>query len=151
MYDGSNTMEVYLYLKSSPKWTLLTGGGFPPNDDSGTQIHCLVVLSSSTIVSKFAVFIYKELWKKEERVGKAHPFLNCWCLKMVHIRMSHMTPPRREAGKCSSGSWLLPTNTLYYRSGSMTLWWTINFSAIYLSCEETTVTPEEEKQLEAMV
>lgn len=82
-------MEVYLSLMSSPKWILLIGGVFPPNCDSGTQIQCLVVLSSSTMVSKFAVFICCELWKEEEEVGKAHPFLNCWCLKMIHITSRH--------------------------------------------------------------
>lgn len=81
-------MEVYLSLMSSPKWIVLTGGVFPPNCDSGTQIQCLVVLSSSTMVSKIAVFICCELWKEEE-VGNAHPFLNCWCLKMSHITSCH--------------------------------------------------------------
>lgn len=82
-------MEVYLSLTSSPKWILLFGGVSPPNCDSESQIQCLVVLSSSTMVSKFAVFICSELWKEGEEVGKAHKFLNCWCLKMNHITSCH--------------------------------------------------------------
>lgn len=74
--------KFILSLMSSPKWILLIRGVFPPNCDSGTQIQCLVVLSSSRMVSKFAVFICKE-------VGWAHPFLNCWCLKISHIISCH--------------------------------------------------------------
>lgn len=39
--------KFILSLTSSPKWILLIRGVFPPNCDSGTQIQCLVVLSSS--------------------------------------------------------------------------------------------------------
>lgn len=83
MYSGSDTARVDLSLMSSPKWRLSNGGGFPPNDDSGTQIHCLAVLLSSTAVAKVFVFLSSKLWKEKERVGSAPLCLNCRYLEIA--------------------------------------------------------------------
>lgn len=64
---------------------LLIGGEFPPNDDSETQVHCLVFLLSSAMVAKVAVFICNKWWKEKERVEKAYPFLTAGALSIrVH-------------------------------------------------------------------